>query len=106
MMTHITFFCDNVCDFYLVNLIILYMHFLQVLDEADRLLNEDFEKSLDEILNAIPRERNTYLFSATMTKKVRVLLLLHFKTSILVFCFWQIFCYRLIQHSPNKNVCC
>ncbi|KAA0042572.1 hypothetical protein IC582_022572 [Cucumis melo] len=44
-----------------------------VLDEADRLLNEDFEKSIDEILNEIPRERRTYLFSATMTKKVRKL---------------------------------
>ncbi|KAK9131731.1 hypothetical protein Scep_011259 [Stephania cephalantha] len=44
-----------------------------VLDEADRLLNEDFEKTLDEILNAIPRDRKTYLFSATMTKKVRKL---------------------------------
>ncbi|XP_059280138.1 DEAD-box ATP-dependent RNA helicase 10-like [Lycium ferocissimum] len=44
-----------------------------VLDEADRLLNEDFEKALDQILNAIPRERRTYLFSATMTKKVRKL---------------------------------
>nr|KAJ0200468.1 hypothetical protein LSAT_V11C600304310 [Lactuca sativa] len=44
-----------------------------VLDEADRLLNDDFEKSLDEILNSIPRERRTYLFSATMTKKVRKL---------------------------------
>ncbi|KAJ0514582.1 putative RNA helicase [Helianthus annuus] len=44
-----------------------------VLDEADRLLNEDFEKSLDEILSAIPRERRTYLFSATMTKKVQKL---------------------------------
>lgn len=42
----------------------------QVLDEADRLLNEDFEKSLDDILKVIPRERRTYLFSATMTKKV------------------------------------
>ncbi|KAI7726833.1 hypothetical protein M8C21_006632, partial [Ambrosia artemisiifolia] len=44
-----------------------------VLDKADRLLNEDFEKSLDQILNAIPRERRTYLFSATMTKKVQKL---------------------------------
>lgn len=44
----------------------------QVLDEADRLLNEDFEKSIDEILNVIPRDRRTYLFSATMTKKVYV----------------------------------
>nr|KJB81388.1 hypothetical protein B456_013G142600 [Gossypium raimondii] len=44
-----------------------------VLDEADRLLNEDFEKALDDILNVIPRDRHTYLFSATMTKKVKKL---------------------------------
>ena len=43
---------------------------VQVLDEADRLLNEDFEKSLNQILEEIPRDRKTYLFSATMTKKV------------------------------------
>ena len=46
------------------------LHFEQVLDEADRLLNEEFEKSIDEILKFIPRERRTYLFSATMTSKV------------------------------------
>ncbi|KAL6531624.1 DEAD-box ATP-dependent RNA helicase 10 [Orobanche minor] len=40
-----------------------------VLDEADRLLNDDFEKSLDDLLNVIPRDRRTYLFSATMTNK-------------------------------------
>uniref|UniRef100_A0A7N0V5S9 DEAD-box ATP-dependent RNA helicase 10 n=1 Tax=Kalanchoe fedtschenkoi TaxID=63787 RepID=A0A7N0V5S9_KALFE len=44
-----------------------------VLDEADRLLNQEFEKSIDEILGVIPRERRTYLFSATMTKKVKKL---------------------------------
>ncbi|KAK9725778.1 hypothetical protein RND81_05G168500 [Saponaria officinalis] len=44
-----------------------------VLDEADRLLNEEFEKSLDDILKVIPLERRTYLFSATMTKKVKKL---------------------------------
>ncbi|BAT97895.1 hypothetical protein LR48_Vigan11g037300 [Vigna angularis] len=44
-----------------------------VLDEADRLLNEDFEESLNEILQMIPRERRTFLFSATMTKKVQKL---------------------------------
>lgn len=49
------------------------LHYGQVLDEADRLLNEDFEKSLDDILNVIPRTRKTYLFSATMTKKVSIL---------------------------------
>ncbi|KAL4180919.1 hypothetical protein AMTRI_Chr12g234770 [Amborella trichopoda] len=41
-----------------------------VLDEADRLLNMEFEKEIDEILEVIPRERKTFLFSATMTKKV------------------------------------
>lgn len=44
-----------------------------ILDEADRLLSMDFEKSLDEILKAIPRNRRTYLFSATMTNKVKKL---------------------------------
>ncbi|VFQ63554.1 unnamed protein product [Cuscuta campestris] len=40
-----------------------------VLDEADKLLNADFEKALDKLLGYIsPRER-TYLFSATMSKK-------------------------------------
>lgn len=42
----------------------------QVLDEADRLLDMDFGPLIDEILKVIPRERTTYLFSATMTTKV------------------------------------
>ena len=42
-----------------------------VLDEADRLLNMDFEAEIDAVLKAIPREgRMTQLFSATMTSKV------------------------------------
>ncbi|OIT27385.1 PREDICTED: DEAD-box ATP-dependent RNA helicase 10-like isoform X1 [Nicotiana attenuata] len=41
-----------------------------VLDEADRLLDEEFEKALDQILHAIPHDRRTYLFSATMTEKI------------------------------------
>lgn len=44
-----------------------------VLDEADRLLNMDFEKELDIILGAMQRDRQTYLFSATMTSKVQKL---------------------------------
>ncbi|EKX36049.1 hypothetical protein GUITHDRAFT_165849 [Guillardia theta CCMP2712] len=44
-----------------------------VLDEADRLLHEDFEKQLDQILEVLPRERQTFLFSATMTSKVQKL---------------------------------
>uniref|UniRef100_A0A1A9WKS2 RNA helicase n=1 Tax=Glossina brevipalpis TaxID=37001 RepID=A0A1A9WKS2_9MUSC len=44
-----------------------------VLDEADRILNMDFETELDKILKVLPKERHTYLFSATMTKKVKKL---------------------------------
>eukprot|EP00928_Gymnodinium_smaydae_P055612 TRINITY_DN39113_c0_g1_i1.p1 TRINITY_DN39113_c0_g1~~TRINITY_DN39113_c0_g1_i1.p1 ORF type:complete len:491 (-),score=146.00 TRINITY_DN39113_c0_g1_i1:63-1535(-) len=41
-----------------------------VMDEADRLLSMDFDEALDKILQVVPRERNTFLFSATMTSKV------------------------------------
>ncbi|KAI0093551.1 DEAD-domain-containing protein [Irpex rosettiformis] len=41
-----------------------------VLDEADRLLDLDFGAVLDKILKVLPKERTTYLFSATMTTKV------------------------------------
>ena len=41
-----------------------------VLDEADRLLNLDFEEEIDKILRVIPSDRRTQLFSATMTNKV------------------------------------
>lgn len=41
-----------------------------VLDEADRLLNLDFEEDIDTILQVIPKERTSFLFSATMTSKV------------------------------------
>ncbi|CAH1116065.1 unnamed protein product [Phaedon cochleariae] len=44
-----------------------------VMDEADRILNMDFEVEVDKILKVIPRERRTFLFSATMTKKVKKL---------------------------------
>ena len=44
-----------------------------VLDEADRLLNMDFEQEIDQILKVIPRDRRTQLFSATMTSKVQKL---------------------------------
>lgn len=44
-----------------------------VLDEADRLLNQEFERSLDDILNVLPRDRRTFLFSATMGSNVKKL---------------------------------
>lgn len=44
-----------------------------VMDEADRLLDLDFGPILDKILKILPRERRTYLFSATMSSKVESL---------------------------------
>jgi len=44
-----------------------------IFDEADKLLDQDFEKQIDEILSVLPRERTTFLFSATMTNKVQKL---------------------------------
>ncbi|GAD94688.1 ATP-dependent rRNA helicase RRP3 [Paecilomyces variotii No. 5] len=44
-----------------------------VMDEADRLLDMDFGPILDKILKVLPRERRTYLFSATMSNKVESL---------------------------------
>ena len=41
-----------------------------VLDEADRMLEDGFADELNEILNTIPRSRQTMLFSATMTDSV------------------------------------
>jgi len=40
------------------------------MDEADRLLNLDFEEELNTIISLLPKERSTFLFSATMTSKV------------------------------------
>lgn len=41
-----------------------------VLDEADEMLNMGFSESIDEILAGVPAERNTLLFSATMSKEI------------------------------------
>lgn len=50
---------------------LINLWFVQVMDEADRLLDLDFGPVIDNILKVIPREqRHTYLFSATMTTKV------------------------------------
>ena len=41
-----------------------------VLDEADRMLDMGFSESIDEILSKVPKDRNTLLFSATMSKEI------------------------------------
>ncbi|KAF3767293.1 DEAD-domain-containing protein [Cryphonectria parasitica EP155] len=44
-----------------------------VLDEADRLLELEFGPVIEKILKFLPRDRNTFLFSATMSSKVESL---------------------------------
>lgn len=44
-----------------------------IMDEADRLLDMDFGPSIDKILKFVPRERRTYLFSATISSKIESL---------------------------------
>jgi superfamily II DNA/RNA helicase len=41
-----------------------------IIDEADRILTMDFEEEMNKLLAEIPKERQTFLFSATMTSKV------------------------------------
>jgi superfamily II DNA/RNA helicase len=44
-----------------------------VLDEADRMLDMGFSDDLNKIVNYLPKERQTLLFSATMPPKIRSL---------------------------------
>ncbi len=41
-----------------------------VLDEADEMLNMGFSESINAILEGVPEERNTLLFSATMSRDI------------------------------------
>ncbi|KAI3893918.1 hypothetical protein MKX03_020101 [Papaver bracteatum] len=45
-----------------------------VLDEADRVLDVGFEEELSAIFQYLPKDRQTLLFSATMTENLRTLL--------------------------------
>ncbi|CAN1318768.1 DEAD-box ATP-dependent RNA helicase 32 [Linum perenne] len=50
-----------------------------VLDEADRILDVGFKKSLNAIVSQLPKHRQTFLFSATQTKSVQDLARLSLK---------------------------
>lgn len=65
---------DQTAEFDLSNLKIL------VLDEADRILDMGFKKSIDAIVENLPVERQTWLFSATQTKSVSDLARLSLKS--------------------------
>ncbi|TPX48768.1 hypothetical protein SeMB42_g00335 [Synchytrium endobioticum] len=64
---------DQTPDFNCDNLQIL------VLDEADRIMDFGFEKTINAIVENVPKKRQTLLFSATQTKSVRDLARLSLK---------------------------
>ncbi|PQQ18285.1 DEAD-box ATP-dependent RNA helicase 27 [Prunus yedoensis var. nudiflora] len=50
-----------------------------MIDEADRLLEANFEEEMKQIIKYLPKDRQTALFSATQTKKVEDLVKLSFR---------------------------
>ncbi|KAF9599752.1 hypothetical protein IFM89_001698 [Coptis chinensis] len=52
-----------------------------VIDEADRILEANFEEEMKQIIKLLPKARQTALFSATQTKKVEDLARLSFQTT-------------------------
>lgn len=55
-----------------------------IIDEADAILKVGFEEEMTKIVDLIPKERLTCLFSATMTKKVEDLVRLSLKSPVLI----------------------
>lgn len=53
-----------------------------VIDEADRMLEDGFADELNEIVRACPKERQTMLFSATMTENVDELIRLSLRRPV------------------------
>lgn len=55
-----------------------------IIDEADQILKVGFEEEMKQILNILPKERQTILFSATQTKKVDDLIRLSLKEPVFI----------------------
>lgn len=55
-----------------------------ILDEADMMLSQGFDEDVDRILENVPEERQTMLFSATMPSWVKRLTKQHLKQPVMV----------------------
>ncbi|CAM8902553.1 unnamed protein product [Rhodiola kirilowii] len=55
-----------------------------VIDEADRILEQNFDEEMKQILRILPKERQTALFSATQTEEVRDLAVLSLRNSVYI----------------------
>ncbi|ODV84547.1 hypothetical protein CANARDRAFT_29082 [[Candida] arabinofermentans NRRL YB-2248] len=53
-----------------------------VFDEADRMLEEGFQKEMTEILSLVPTKRQTMLFSATMNSSIKTLIQLSLRKPV------------------------
>ena len=51
-----------------------------VIDEAVRILDEGFEDELNKIINYLPKNRQTLLFSATLTRNLKRLVKIHMRS--------------------------
>ncbi|KAF9996967.1 ATP-dependent RNA helicase dbp4, partial [Entomortierella chlamydospora] len=69
-----------------------------VLDEADRILDMGFKKSVNAIVENLPKDRQTMLFSATQTKSVKDLARLSLKDPEYVAV------HEKAEHSTPKNL--
>ncbi len=68
----------------LINRDVIDLHNVKavVLDEADEMLNMGFKEELESILQNTPKNRNTYLFSATMPKQLLSIANLYMKNPV------------------------
>ena len=51
-----------------------------IIDEADRILDEGFEEELFKLLKYLPKNRQTLLFSATLTRNLKRLVKIHMRS--------------------------
>ncbi|MCK4926855.1 MAG: DEAD/DEAH box helicase [Candidatus Aenigmarchaeota archaeon] len=55
-----------------------------ILDEVDKMFEMGFVEDVDKIINNIPKERQTLLFSATMPKKVHTVINRYLKNPVII----------------------